>query len=338
MEKMKVAVAGVGHIAQVAHLPVLTKMEDVEVVAICDIDRSKVGRITEKFKIPKWYYIIDEMLKREKLDAIHICTPNVYHYPMSYLALNHGVNVLVEKPMALSSKEAEKLTHMAHEKNLTLMVGMDNRFRKDAMTLRKFIMNDELGEVFYIKAGWIRKWQRMDQQGWHGKKQSAGGGAFMDLGVQLLDLALFLTGLPKIKGVRLYDYSHNPEMDVEDGALAVIQTETGMTITIEVSWSMPLERDMIYTNIFGKNGAAFLNPLRINKELHGNLVNVNPLGPESTHPQFKRSYEKEISHFIETIRGETENISPAEDAVVVTKIVDALYQSARENREVAIDY
>jgi predicted dehydrogenase len=158
----------------------------------------------------------------------------------------------------------------------------------------------------------------------------------MDLGVQLLDLSLFLTGLPKVKTVRLYDYSHNPEIDVKDGALAVIETETGMTITIEVSWKMPLERDMIYTNLFGKEGAAFLNPLRINKELHGSLVNLNPLSPDMNSPQFKRSYENEIRHFIQSIRGEAENLSPAEDALTITRIVDALYQSAREKREIAI--
>ncbi len=336
MKKMKVAVVGAGSIAQVAHIPVLKQLDDVEIVAICDVDKSKVSRITEKFEIPRWYYLIDNLLKNESLDAIHICTPNYYHFPMSYMALDGGVNVLVEKPIALNSREAEKLSTLARKKKLTLMVGMDNRFRQDVITARDFIRKGELGEVFYIKAGWIKKWERSDIQDWHGTKKSAGGGAFMDLGIQFLDLALFLTGMPKIKKVRLYDYSHNPDLDVEDGALAVIETVNKLTITIEVSWKMPLEHDMIYTNIYGKEGAAFLNPLRINKELHGNLVNVTPLSSKSNTPQFKRSFENEIRHFFKVMRGEEKNMSSPEEAIEIMRIVEALYESARKKEEVEL--
>jgi len=336
MDKLKAAIVGVGGHAQVAHLPVLQKMEEVEVVAVCDADKAKVSRITEKFKIPNGYSLIDNMLKKEQLDIIHICTPNYYHFPMSYLALDSGVNVLVEKPIALSSSDAAKLDKLAKEKKLTLMVGMDNRFRKDVGTLRNFISNDELGEIFYIKAGWIKKWERPDIQSWHGEKKASGGGAFMDLGIQLLDLAMYLTGMPKIRNVRLYDYSHNPDLEVEDGALAVIETVKGLTITIEVSWRMPLERDMIYTNIYGKNGAAILNPLRINKEMHGNLVNVTPLSPEGTSPQFKRYFENEIRHFVNVVLGKEKNMSTAGEAVKIMNIVDALYESARTKKGVVL--
>lgn len=334
MEKLKVAVVGVGSIAQIVHLPILKKLEDVEVAAICDVDESKVHAIIKKFDIPRWYSQIDDLISEEDLDAIHICTNNLYHYPMSYLALNNGINIFVEKPIALNAADAEKIHQLAKEKNLTAMIGMQNRFRDEVIMLKKFIDNDELGEVFYVKAGWLKKWSRGFLQNWELKKDYAGGGVLIDLGSQLVDLALFLNNKPPIKSVRLYDYCTHPRCEVEDAALAVIETTNHLTITVEISWRMHLEKDMIYTHIFGKKGAAYLNPLRINKELHGNLVNVTPIIANSNADSYIHSYENEIRHFTRVVRGEEENLSSTEDALYVMRIIDALYESGKAGKEI----
>lgn len=334
MEKLNVAVVGGGSIAQIAHLPVLKKMNDVEVVAICDIDKSKVNVLSEIFDIPRWYFTIEDLLKKEKLDAVHICTTNLYHFPMSYLALKKGVNVLVEKPIAINATDAAKIVEIAKEKKLTAMVGMNNRFRDDVKILNEFIKNDELGEIYYIKAGWLKSWSKNPIRTWLRKRNYAGGGVLLDIGLQLIDLALFLTGLPKIRSVRMYDYTVNPDAEVEEAALAVIETESHTSITVEISWRMHMEDDMIYTHIFGKKGSAYLNPLRIQKELHGNLVNVTPMLTEKSIDRYKKAYEAEINHFYRVILQEEDNLSSAEDALYVMRLLDALYQSAREKKEV----
>lgn len=336
MEKYRVAVIGVGSIAQVIHLPLLKKMEEVELIAICDIDEAKVNAITERYSIPRWYFLIDDLVRGEKLDAVFICTTSHYHYPMTYLALSKGIHVFVEKPIALNAREAEKVAQLAAQKQLTVMVGMQNRFRDDVITLKEFIKNDELGEIYYIKAGWLKQWTRTPPRSWQVKKEYSGGGALMDIGMQLIDLALFLTELPPIKSVRLYDYSHTPDLEVEDTALAVIETQSGSTITIEISWRMHMEKDVLYTHIFGKKGAAYLNPLRIHKELHGNLVNVTPVIDETNADRYIKAYEHEIRHFFHVMRGEEENLSSAKDAFYIMHIIDALYQSAKTGKEVQL--
>jgi len=337
MDKLKVAVVGVGSIAQIVHLPILKKIDDVEVVAICDVDDNKVLKLTEKFDIPRWYSLVDNMVKREELDIVHICTTNHFHYPMSYVALNNGINVFVEKPIALNSADAGKIAKMAKEKGLHVMVGMQNRFRDDVSILKEFMEKDELGDIFYIKAGWLKKWSKSPLPSWQNSKNDAGGGVLIDMGTQMIDLALYLTGLPKIKSVQFYDYKINPELEVEDAALAVIHTVSGTTITIEISWRMHMENDMVYTHIFGKNGAAYLNPLRINKELHGNLVNVTPMLSESTADRYTKAYEREIRHFTKVVRGEEKNKSSALDAFYIMRIIEALYESGRTGHEVLID-
>lgn len=336
MDKLKLAMVGGGSIAQLAHLPNWSKIDGVELVALCDVDKGKVNLLTEKFNIARWYYVLDEMLKREKLDALHICTPSLHHFPMAYLALSKGVNVLVEKPVALNSKDAQTLNDYALKNNLTLMVGMHHRFRDDVQILRNFLAQDELGEIFYIKTGWLKKWGKGQTTSWLSEKKSSGGGVLIDLGVQLIDLAFFITNFPKLKKVRLYDYHLNPDIDVEDAALAVLETESGQTITIEISWKMYLEKDTLYTHVFGKNGAAKLNPLRVHKEMHGNLVNVSPMHQDSQFDLFRRAYSKELKHFVRVLRGERENVSSAADALSVMKVLDALYESAKRKEEVVL--
>jgi len=333
MEKLKVGVIGAGSIAQIVHLPILEKMEDVELAAICDIDDKKIKVLSEKFHIPRWYYLIDNMIKYEKLDAIHICTPSLYHYPMSFLAMKNGVNVFVEKPISLNYQDAQKLHELAESKNLTVMVGMQNRFRDDVSILKDFIDNDELGDIYYIKAGWLKKWSKTSVQGWYEKKDS-GGGVMIDMGIQLIDLGLYLTSLPDIYSVRLYDYALTPELEVEEAALAVIKTKSGLTMTVEVSWKMHLEHDINYTHIFGKKGSAYLDPLRINKELHGSLVNVTPVLMEDKAIRYKKSYETEIKHFVKVVKGEEENKSSAKDSKYIMRIINALSESALTNKEI----
>ncbi|MEJ2545247.1 MAG: Gfo/Idh/MocA family oxidoreductase, partial [Calditrichaceae bacterium] len=285
--------------------------------AICDKDKSKVNVLSEKYNIPKWYYTIEDLVKNETLDAIHICTTNMYHFPMSYLALKKGVHVFVEKPIAINAEDAAKIAAIAKEKRRNVMVGMHNRFRDDVKTLHELIKNDELGDIYYIKAGWLKSWSKNMVQPWVRKRNYAGGGVLLDIGSQLIDLALFLLGLPKIRSVRMYDYTIDPNAEVEEAALAVIETEAHTSITIEISWRMHMENDMIYTHLFGKIGSAYLNPLRIHKELHGNLVNVTPILAEKISDRYKKAYESEIKHFYKVIRKQEENLSSAKDAVYV---------------------
>ncbi|HHM01927.1 MAG TPA: Gfo/Idh/MocA family oxidoreductase [Caldithrix abyssi] len=336
MKKLKVAVVGAGKIAQIAHLPILAAREDVELCAVCDVDQGKARAITEKFNIPHWYFVVDEMIKKERPDAVHICTPSVYHYPMSWLALSKGIHVFVEKPISFKIEEALKLYDYAAGQKRVLMTSLYNRYRSDVRMLRQFIESGELGEIFYIKAGWLRRWEKEIHGSWYSEKKSSGGGVLMDMGIQLMDVALFLTAMPKIKKVRMHAYQLYENIEVEDAALVVLEAENGMTITIETSWKMFLEKDTVYTHVFGRKGSAKLNPLRIHKELHGNLVNVSPVSNSSTRSRFRDAYEHQIDAFIKAARGEAPERGQKDDVLEMMRLMEALYTSAAEGREVEL--
>ena len=334
MDKVKIAVVGIGGISQIVRIPTLKKMENVDLVAICDIDEAKCSVIADKFNIPKVYYDIQNLLKREELDGIFICTPNNFHYPMALATLDRGIPTLVEKPLALSLDQVNRINQKVQEKNTLLVVGMNYRFRDDAIVLKKFLEKNEIGEPYYIKSGWLRHWSRPEMQTWITDSKISGGGVVMDMGIQLLDLSLWILNRPKIQHVHAYTYNLFMQGDVEDSALVVIQTTSGAVVTIEVSWRMHLEKDVNYTHVFGKEGGAFLNPLRMYKEMHGKLVNVTPVDFEPHTDIFKRSFINEIKNFINCIKGEEEPVTPVADAVYIMKIIDAIYKSASQGKQI----
>jgi len=334
MDKVRVALVGTGGISQVVRIPILKKMEDVELVALCDIDRSKASLIANKYGIENVYDDIEYLLRHEKLDGIFICTPNNLHYPMALAAIQQKIPALIEKPVALNAQQAKKIARKAAEAGVTVVVAMNNRFRRDAVILKNFLEQDELGRPFYIKTGWLKKWNRQPYQGWLYDIRLSGGGVIMDLGIQLIDLVLWLLGKPQIKSILSYFNTMSSAQQSEESALVIIETVQQVIITVEVAWQLHMEKDIIYTNVFGQKGSALLNPLRLFKDLHGNLVNVTPVKDESDVDLYKSAFEHEIRNFIDVIKGAAKPVTPIEDGVYVMEVIDMLYQSARQGKQV----
>ncbi len=335
-EKLKIAIVGAGAIAQTTHIPIWKNLPEVEIFAVCDKIKNKAQWVAERHKIKHSFNDIDDLLKLEEIDAVDICTPTFSHAPLAHAALSAGKHVLVEKPMARNYDEAKKMVDAAKKYQRMLMVAMNVRFRPDAITLKTFTEKGELGEIFYCKTGWLQKKEKLVPRSWLSQKEKAGGGVFMDLGIQMLDVGLWLMGNHKAESVKATTYNKITRLDVEDSAAVFIHLENGATLTVEVSWTLLFENDFFYTNIFGTNGGALLNPLRIHKELHGNLVNVTPSKPESTKNLYQKSYENEIVHFVECLRKGGDFISSGAENLERLRIVDAVYQSAKTGREVKL--
>jgi predicted dehydrogenase len=271
----------------------------------------------------------------DEVDAVDICLPNHLHAPAAVAALEAGKHVLCEHPFSRSSQEAERMVEAARRRKRILMCGFNNRFREDATVLRRFVAEGELGNVFYVKTGWLMQASTWSGTGWRKKKKLAGGGVLLDLGVQMLDLALWLLNQPEVETVSATVHPRPEEDELESTASAFLRLQSGGTMNLEVSWGLLMERDFTYINLFGDKGAALLNPLRLHKEMHGSLVNVTPTlsSPRNT---YKHSYENEIRHFVECVRTESPPIAPGEEALENLRILEAFYRSATEGREVRL--
>jgi predicted dehydrogenase len=334
MEKIRIAVIGLGNIAQTIHLPILTKLPDTEVVAVCDLEDTKAQFVGEKFQIPRVYTDIEKLLSSENdIQAVDICTPTVVHKDAAIAALEAKKDVLVEKPLARTEKEAVDIVAAAKKYHRKLMVGMNNRFRPDAMILKSFIEDHALGKIFYVKAGWFKKLNA--ESVWLTRKEQSGGGVVLDLGIVMFDLALWMMGYPEVKEVTANHYRHFTK-EVEDSSIMFLKMKNGSTLTVEASWSFESNADFFYCDCFGTEGSGSLNPFRILKRMHGSLVNVAPASQETPQSLYRKSYENELKHWIGALRGLHPVISTGEESVHRMKIVDAIYKSAKRGKAVAI--
>jgi predicted dehydrogenase len=332
---VRVGIIGAGAIAQVSHFPAFNLAPDAQVSAVCDLDLAKARRVASRYNVPRITESYEELVAMDEVDVVDICLPNHLHAPATIAALQAGKHVLCERPFSRSSKEAEQMVAEAKKQELILMSGFNNRFREDAMVLKRFVTEGELGSIFYAKTGWLMQASTWSGASWRKKKEFAGGGVLLDLGIQMLDLTLWLLNMPRVDAVSATAHPEPEKEELESTASAFLRLAGGGTITLEVSWGLLMEKDFAYLNLFGDKGAALLNPLRLHKEMHGSLVNVTPTltSPGNT---YKLSYENEIRHFVECVRAGSPPRSPGEDALLMLKLLEALYRSVLEGREVRL--
>lgn len=330
---LKVGLIGVGAAAQVNHIPALKKIEGLELVALCDRDPEKAQRVAQKYGIARAFNRIEDLLE-EELDAVDICTPNFLHAPMAIAALEAGMHVLCERPLARSSEEAAAMVKAAKKADRHLMCAVQHRFRPDAQLLRKFVEKGDLGDIFLAKAGWLRQKTEWDSDEWRRTKRESGGGVVLDLGFQMLDLSLWILGSHKVTSVTA-SVHRSKKGEVEDSATAFFRLESGSTLTLELSWGLLMEKDFAYLNLFGSGGAALLNPFRVHKGMHGTLVNVTP-AMEPPKNQYKQSMEAQVEHFAESLRTGRKPFGSADEVLSVMQLIDAVYKSAESGKEVKV--
>jgi predicted dehydrogenase len=336
MEKVKLALVGCGNIGQVVHLPILQKMPDVELVAVVDPDKRKAQAVAQRFGIQNYFTSMDELLNSPAahgLKAVDICSSTDSHKDLAIAAMSGGLDVLVEKPISRTYKEAQEMVDAAKKYNRRLMVGMNNRFRPDTMILKTFIENGELGKVFYIKSGWLK--QQSSASAWQVQRDKSGGGVFLDMGIVMLDMALWLLNYPEVISVNASNY-HQHTKNVEDSSAVFARLANDVTLTIEVSWTFHREGDFFYCNVFGNDGSAFINPLKVLKNVHGSLVNLTPAKTHTPVSLYKKSYENELRHFVNMQKDMVPLISSGDEAARRMRIVEAIYKSAAQKKEIVL--
>lgn len=355
-EKLKVGIIGCGGIARGKHLPSLSKLDTVEVVAFCDFYRERAEELAVEYggKGVKVYADYHELLKDSSIDVVHVCTPNNYHYDVTIAALEAGKHVMCEKPMAKTAAEGRLMVEAAKRTGKKLTIGYQNRFRPDSQYLHKLCSNGELGEIYYAKAHAIRR-RAVPTWGVFLDAEKQGGGPLIDIGTHALDLTLWMMNNYKPQVVMGSTFqklgkkenaanawgSWNPdEFKVEDSAFGFIKMEDGSTIVLESSWALnTLDEDEAKCTLCGTEGGADMKEgLRINGERYGKLY-TEKVALESDGVAFFSGTEEsaadlEIRLWIEAILNDTEPIVKPEESLVVTEILEAIYQSAETGEPV----
>ncbi len=330
---VRIAVVGTGAIAQMAHLPVLRKMRGVNVVALCDIDRAKARALADRFEIPDAYVDLEDLFGAGDLDAVIISTPSHLHQPYVLEAIAAGVDVLCERPLALTTRGVQVILEAAASSGRKVVVANNHRFRSDVQALDRFLRGGELGTLTGFRAGAYHQYGTV--AGWRLSRAESGGGALFDLGLSLVDLALWLADYPPPQRVWAHVTRPRGANSVEDAALLTLECANGMACTFDLSWSYIGDSDRWWFESISSRGSARLAPLRVVKELNGKPVDVSPMGAAARESTFIQSYRAELAHFIAILRDESA-YDPPTDQVVLHRILEAAYRSADEKCEVKL--
>lgn len=334
---MKVGIVGTG-IGRI-HAGGYKKCEDVEIKTICDVDSERAEKFASEFDVKKICNDYKELIADDEIDAVSICTPNSLHAPIAIAAFESGKHVICEKPISTNAADARKMVEAGKKSGKIFMMAFNNRFRGDTQLLKKCIEMGDLGEIYYAKTGWLRRKGIPGMGGWFTTKAMSGGGPLIDLGVHVLDLALWLMGNPKPVYVMGSSYAKfGPEIakknggiyDVEDLATGMVRLENGATLFVEASWASHVECERIYTQLIGTKGGAEVDPLRIYTDINGSTANIDLSYPNVS------GHEMEIIHFVECVRKGKTPIATGEHGLHIQLILDAIYESTETGRGVEI--
>jgi predicted dehydrogenase len=331
--ELRVGVLGTGAIAQIVHLPLLIDLPGARVEGVCDIDHNKAAALAARLSIPRIFNNDRDLFDSDDIDAIVICSPNHLHQSQVIAALEAGKHVLVERPLALDAKGAEAAVKAAEAAERTLVVAYNNRYRPDIRSVKTFVTAGELGDIFSIHGTWFNKKVRLRRPTWRHRKDTSGGGAFMDLGVQVLDLALWLLDYPKVERVTAY-MNPGENMEVEDAASVLIGVEGGAIISVQVTWSLLAEKDRHHIRIFGTDGSATTHPMQVFKEMEHGILNATPQVAPGVENAYTASYREELRHFVAAAMGARQD--PPHEQVELMRVVTAVYESAEKGREVRL--
>ena len=331
--EVRVGLVGVGAVPQTAHLPILSKMRGAQLVALCDNDGAKARALGERFGGPAIYTDIEDLLELEQLDAVIIATPNHLHEPHVLAALRAGVHVLCGRPLALSVRGVERILSAAAKAERYVQVDNHNRFRADTQALDRFLHGGELGKLIGIRAGAYQLKRALGD--WRYRRAEAGGGAFMELGYPILDLALWFADFPEPARISAHMERGRGATTVEDSMLVHLECASGISFSLDVSWHYFGEEDRFWFEILASRGSGRLAPLRVMKELNGRPTDVSPSGATARESAFYQSYRAQLAHFIAVVRGDAK-YEPPEDQLIVHKALDAIYRSAEEGKEIRL--
>ena len=367
MGKLRVAIIGCGGIANQKHLPALKSQADkCEMVAFCDIIPERAEKACREYGAEgaKVYTDYKEVMKDASIDVVHVLTPNVAHCPITVAAFEAGKHVMCEKPMAANPEYAQKMLDAWKKSGKKFTIGYQNRFRRDAQMLKRACEDGKLGDIYFAKAHALRR-RAVPTWGVFPNKALQGGGPLIDIGTHALDITLWcmdnykpvavmgsvfekLGHLKEATEGNLFGPWDPDDYQVEDSAFGFVKMEDGSTIFLESSWALNIKdsREAATTLCGTRGGAEMIGGMGQDYDLVFNQTTGGVLTEEHISSSGSVAFfhgdgagtpaEKECKQWLEAILNDGEPLVKPEQAFVVTQILDAIYRSAREGKEIRL--
>lgn len=355
-DELRVGVIGLGF-AGTTHLDAFTELPGATVVALAGQEESRLRELGASRAVPNLYHDWEDLVARDDLDIVSIGVPNHLHHAIAVAALNGGKHVFCEKPLSTSGDLAQEMVDAARANNRVLEIAFNHRRRADVRFLHNYLAENDLGRIYHSRASWRRRTGIPGIGSWFTNKAMAGGGPMIDLGSHVLDIVLHLLGEPRVTAVSAVAYGElgragrggrsdsqttggTQTFEVEDFASALLRLDNGSSIQLEASWAGYSDDDEdISVELLGSTGGVRLfvrdyatdATLRLYSDIQGAPAVTIPTVYAPT-----RQHKMVIEEFLATIRSGHWADAYGEYALHRTRIIDAVYESARTNQEVAL--
>lgn len=343
--KLKVGVIGLG--VGKGHAKCYIDSGLAEVVGICDVNMDRLEATGRELGIENRFTDHRKLLEIKGLEAVSVALPNAFHAPVTIDALNAGVHVLCEKPMAMNVSQAVKMNETAKKNKKFLMINFSYRFTPQAKMLKKYVDDGVVGKIYYGRTTWYRNRGIPGFGSWFGQKSLSGGGPLIDLGVHRIDLALWLMGHPEpaTASGAVYDYiasglakKSGKKFDVEDLAVGMVKFKNGATLLVDICWASNTEKkEDMETVLFGTKGGlvhrnvdeGYQFEMKIFEERNGILQEIIP-------KEMNVSVESSMVYFARCVLENRKPEASGEHGIAVQRILDGIYKSAELGKEIKI--
>lgn len=342
--KFRVGLIGGGGIAQAVHIPGWKNLPEVEIVGVADLSAATARKAAALAGATEVFTDFHDLLKLD-LDAVDVCVPNKAHTPAVLAALERGLHVICEKPLATSTDEVREMGELADQKKLKLMTAQHQRFTRGAVAAKAWIDAGNLGETYHARVRAMRRAWLPPAPGFIDDKLS-GGGPCMDIGVHALDLCLWLMGFPKpvrVSGTSRTMFAKGHDMpnlwgewdrerySVEDFAAGFVHFDNGATLVLESAWMCHQEEnEELLAQLFGTKGGIKWPDARFSNVVNGTFAQGSLTHPvDVPHPHWN-----EIAAFYDCVVNHKDSPVPWTETVKVIGILEAVYASAAAGREV----
>ncbi len=346
-ERLRCGVIGAGAIG-LDHLNSLSQSHRGTAVAISEHNPARAREACDRFKIPRNYSDYRELLEQADIDAVIVALPNHLHAPVAIEALRARKHVLLEKPLAMSAKEASKIIDIAAKMRRTVMVAQNYRFNRHTQLAKMMIQRGDLGEIYHARCFWLRRSGIPRIGSWFTQKKSSGGGCVVDIGSHMLDTCLHLLGDFDVTSVSGHTHSRfgsrgagegawgkseiDPAkpFDVEDYGVALLKLKSGRTVTLEASWAGFHAGDMREqgVDLLGTTAGLSLFPAKIFRNGSAGYETVHLASAKVPYP------EDRVQHFVNCVLEGKKPLVTIEESLKLQQILDAIYTSASTGREV----
>ncbi|GAB3058906.1 Gfo/Idh/MocA family protein [Virgibacillus ainsalahensis] len=343
MSKLKMGIIGVGGIAQQRHIPAYLNIKDkVEITALHDLNHERAQEVADHFGIPHVYKNYEDVFAH--VDAVTICTPNKFHAEIAIAAMEAGVHVLCEKPMAMTTAESEAMLEVSRKTNKLLSIAYHYRFTEAAQIAKEAVR--DIGDPLVTRTQALRR-RKVPGWGVFTNKELQGGGSLIDYGCHLLDLSLWLLGDPEpveVMGTTYNRLSRSPNQvndwgvfnyetfEVDDHVSAYIKFENDISLMFECSWAANIKEDTRVLSISGTEGGLNVYPYEFYQPKHGKMMTQTA---ELNYSEENAGFVQAVN-FVESCLGEAALIVKPEQALKVTKIIDAIYESSETGASVKL--